>query len=140
MVRKQFTFYESFASALFHIKKKSDRLAAMEAVIRYALYEEPIDPDSLPDGAAPVFLLIRPVLDAARRKAAAGQKGGEACADSAEANGKQTASKKEKETEKEYEYDKEKDIDIDRKNDRENECFPGLGRTGAYRPAAWGAL
>lgn len=115
MVRKQFTFYESFADAIFRIKKKSDRLAALEAVVRYALYETSIDPDELPGSAASVFLLIRPILDAGRRKAVSGKKGGETPA-GAETPAKQTGSKNKKESEPK----------IKRESENKNESYKPL--------------
>ena len=97
MARKQFTFYESFASALSRIKKKSDRADAYDAICRYALYGELPDLEKLPDSAAIAFDLIRPTLDVSKRKADAGKTGGTAKQDASkpEANRKQTASKSE---------------------------------------------
>lgn len=74
MIRKQFTFYNSFYQAIRLIKRKSDRCDAYEALIRYALYAE--EPEDLPGDAAIALELARPVLDAARRKAKSGQLGG----------------------------------------------------------------
>ncbi len=105
MKRNQFTFYESFATALRRIRKKSDRCTAYDAIVDYALYGTEPDVEALPNQAAIAFELIRPNLDASRRKAQSGQLGG-----SAEANGKQNASKKEnkykKKNETEYETEK----------------------------------
>ena len=64
-MRKQFTFYLSFAKALKRIKKNSDRLKAYDIVVDYALYEIEPDMETLPDAVAIAFDLIRPVLDAA---------------------------------------------------------------------------
>lgn len=131
-MRKQFTFYESFASSIQRIRKASDRCTAYDAIVRYALYEEEPNLDMMPDSAAIVFDLIKPTLDSSKRKAESGQKGGKAEAtdkqtasegkpkanrkqtgSKPEANGKQTAS--EKEGEKEDEKEGEKEI--------ENECY-----------------
>lgn len=78
MVRKQFTFYESFAAALLRIRNKAARCDAYDAIIRYALYDEAPDLDSLPDASAIAFELAKPVLDSSRRKAKSGQLGGAA--------------------------------------------------------------
>ena len=110
--RSQFTFYDSFYRALSKIKKKADRADAYDAVVAYALTGEEPDLDKMPDAAAIAFEVIRPNLDAARRKAANGKQGGksrkqsgsktEANASKVEANGKQ-----EKEQDKEQDKDKE---------------------------------
>lgn len=76
MKRTQFTFYESFYSALSRIKKKADRAAAYDAICQYALYGTEPDIDSLPDAVAIAFELIRPNIDASAKKAAAGRNGG----------------------------------------------------------------
>ena len=117
MDRKQFTFYESFASALSRIKSKAARCDAYDAICQFALYGTEPDLDSLPDSAAIAFELIRPTLETSKRKAESGKRGG-----SAEANDKQSASKTEasrkqtaREKENEKEGEKEKEI--------ENECY-----------------
>lgn len=114
--RSQFTFYRSFADALKRIRKKADRADAYDAICNYALYGIEPDMDKLPDAAAIAFDLIRPNLDASKRKAESGKRGGNAkqTASKLQANRKQgeTASEKEREIEKE----KEKEIEI------ENEC------------------
>jgi len=114
MDRKQFTFYESFASALNRIKSKAARCDAYDAICNFALYGREPDLDSLPDAAAIAFELIRPTLMASKRKAENGKRGG-----SAEANDKQTASKTEakaKQTAREKENEKEGE------KEKENEC------------------
>ena len=104
MERTQFTFYESFATALRHIRKKSDRCAAYDAIVEYALYGREPDMETLPNAAAIALELIRPNLDASRRRAAAGHAGGIATA-----NVRQSASKKESEKENENEREIEKE-------------------------------
>ena len=103
--RKQFTFHESFAVALRRIRRRDTRCMAYDAIIDYALYNLEPNLEDLPQSAAIAFDLIRPLLDSARRKAAAGQKGGMRSPNesSEEANDKQTASKKETEIEIENE-------------------------------------
>ena len=39
-MREQFTFYRSFWEAIKRLKKKDDRLSALEAIISYALDDE----------------------------------------------------------------------------------------------------
>lgn len=70
--RSQFTFYESFARAGVRIRKKTDRCAFYDALIEYALYGVLPDLESLPDVVALAFELVRPNLDASRRKAGGG--------------------------------------------------------------------
>ena len=114
--RSQFTFYDSFYRALSRIRKKADRADAYDAIVAYALLGEEPDLDKLSDAAAIAFEVIRPNLDASRRKAASGKQGGkakkqtgskpEANASNEEANSKQ---EKEQEKEKEQEQDKDKE-------------------------------
>lgn len=107
--RKQFTFYRSYYEAIQAIPKR-DQAAVLLAICAYALYEtEP----KLSGTADAIFSLIRPTLDASRRKAESGKRGGgvKQSASKTEANAKQTASEKEKEREKEKEKEKE------------NECY-----------------
>ena len=124
MARNQFTFYESFYSAIRRIRKDTDRVKAYDAVCCYALTGEIPDLDALPDSAAIAFDLIRPNLDTSRRKS----ENGKQSASKAEANAKQSASKAEAnakqcenasdgEVEVEVEVEKEGEIEI------ENECY-----------------
>ena len=74
MFRKQFTFYESFLTAVSKIRKESERCKAYEAIMHYALYGT--EPEDLPDRAAITFEMARPVLDTGWKRAQSGQKGG----------------------------------------------------------------
>lgn len=120
MDRKQFTFYESFAKAIRNIRKPSDRCAAYDALVNYALYGEEPDLDKAADSVALFFEMAKPNLDSSKKKAENGKRGGmaeakgkrEENASKPQAKPKQTASEKEKEVEKEDE--KEKEV--------ENEC------------------
>lgn len=114
MGRNQFTFYASFASALSRIKKKSDRADAYDAICNYALFGIEPDMDKLPDSAAIAFELIRPTLDASRRKAENGKRGGSV----KQTGSKQEANRKLEQTGTEKENEKEGEIEI------ENECYP----------------
>ena len=122
MHRKQFTFYESFAKALSRIKDKSDRADAYDAICNYALYGIEPDFDCVSDSVAIAFDLIKPNLDASKRKAMGGMKGSKAkdsdkteerpCEDTEKMPTRpyeDTNNKKEKEgeNEKEEEYEKE---------------------------------
>ena len=114
--RSQFTFYDSFYRALSRIKKKADRADAYDAIVADALLGEEPDLDKLADAAAIAFEVIRPNLDASRRKAANGKQGGkakkqtgskpEANTSNEEANGKQ---EKEQDKEQVKEQDKDKE-------------------------------
>lgn len=116
--RTQFTFYDSFFRAVSRIRKATDRAAAYDAICAYALYGTKPELDKLPDAAAVAFEVAKPNLDASRRKANSGKKGGEskhggskpeAKPSKAEANAKQSQAKPKqvKEQEKEQEQDKE---------------------------------
>ena len=100
--RGQFTFYRSFWEAVQGFPKK-DRLPILEAIISYALDAKV--PGGLSQSQLAFFSLVKPTLDASRRKAANGKLG------------KQTES--EKEGEKEKENEKENEIEIENENDKE---------------------
>lgn len=120
--RSQFTFYESFYHALRRIKKKADRADAYDAICAYALFGTEPDMDALSDSVAIAFALVKPNLEASRRKAVSGKKGGlrQQTTDDGDANEgskpqanvKQSRSKREKENEIE--------------NKIENECYHSL--------------
>lgn len=115
MGRGQFTFYASFASALSRIKKKADRADAYDAICNYALYGTEPDMEKLPDSAAIAFDLIRPTLDASRRKAESGKTGGIR---------KQTGSKPEaKRKLEEIAREKEKENEKENEIENEDECL-----------------
>lgn len=105
--RTQFTFYDSFFRALARIRKKQDRADAYDAICAYALYGAEPELDRLPDSAAIAFSLIKPNLDASRRKADSGKRGGAVRRGGSglEANekGEQTVRKRENKREKENE-------------------------------------
>lgn len=117
MDRKQFTFYESFASALSRIKSKAARCDAYDAICSYALYGREPDLDSLPDAAAIAFELIRPTLDTSKRKAESGKRGGSTEANEKQSGSKTEANNKQIAREKENEKENEGEIEI------ENECY-----------------
>ena len=115
--RGQFTFYRSFWEAVQSLPKK-DRLPVLEAIISYAL--DGTTPSGLTQSQSAFFLLVKPNLDASRKKAANGKQGGS----KPKANGKQNASKKENEIEIEKEVENEIEI--------EYECINrGSGNAGA---------
>lgn len=129
MERSQFTFYSSFAKAAERIKKKTDRCDFYDIVKNYALYGEQPDLDSCADAVAIAFELIKPTLDASRKKAQSGKVGGskKESESKPQANGKQNESKpqgnrKGEETAREKEGEKEKE--------KENECYPPTPLSG----------
>ena len=126
MEREQFTFYQSFAKAISRIKSKAARCDAYDVIVNYALYGIEPDLDKVSDSAAMAFDLIKPNLDASRRKAENGKAGGQRkqTESKPQANGKQTASKKENEKENKKEGKKEKE--------KENECYPTREEVRAY--------
>lgn len=74
--RKQFTFYESFHNTIEGLKTNKEKLQAYRLICAYALYGDEPPLDSVSVGAATVFRAVRPILDTARARAEAGQKGG----------------------------------------------------------------
>ena len=112
MARKQFTFYESFYSAISRIRKKTDRADAYDVICAYALNQVEPDLSSVSDSVAIAFELLRPVLDKAKEKSESGKRGGS----KPEANRKQTESKPEAnrklwETASEKEGEKEVEVE-----------------------------
>jgi hypothetical protein len=100
-LRDQFTFYRSFWEAIQDLKK-ADRQAVLEAIISYALNDlEPV----LQGTPHAIFTLIRPVLDAAKKKAESGRAGGEA--NRKQSGSKRKANRKQSGREKEGEIEKE---------------------------------
>ena len=73
MRREQFTFYRSFYEAMLKLPKRK-QFGLLLAVIRYAL--DGVPPCDLNDAQIGQFILIKPTLDASRRKAKAGSIGG----------------------------------------------------------------
>lgn len=107
--RGQFTFYRSFWEAVKGLPKK-DRLPILESIIEYALDGKA--PSGLSQSQSAFFLLVKPNLDASRKKAASGKQGGS----KPKAKGKQTQREKEVEKEKENEIENEEEIE------KEYEC------------------
>lgn len=107
--RGQFTFYRSFWEAVQSLPKK-DKLPVLEAIISYAL--DGVTPSGLTHSQSAFFLLVKPNLDASRKKAANGKQGGS----KPKANGSKTQAKKERE--KEVENENEEEIEIE----KEYEC------------------
>lgn len=103
--RKQFTFYRSYYEALRKLPDHQ-RLGALEAVITYAL--DATEPVGLDDMQAMAFLLIRPTLDAAWKKAEGGAKS-------------KIMKRSKKDTENKGEIENEKENEIE--NEIENECL-----------------
>lgn len=108
MGREQFTFYRSFWDALKELPKK-DQLPFVMAICSYAFDEES---KPLTGAASASFLLVKPILDKASKKAANGKQGGS----KPKASRKQIASKKEGEEE----IEKEGEIELE----VESECYP----------------
>ena len=128
--RNQFTFYRSYFDAIQELNKK-DQSAIILAVCAYAIYE--IEPQGLSPTASTAFKLIRPTLDAGRKKAQSGKQGGS----KTKANGKQTT--REKEVEKEIEIEKEIEVEVEGSSleemvaDRKLKLFHGeLGQGVVY--------
>ncbi len=104
MERNQFTFYRSFWDSLKELPKK-DQLPFLMA-IGYYVFEEEIKP--LTGAAAASFLLVKPILDKASKRASSGKQGGS----KPKANGKQTQAKA-KQTASDIEGEKEIEGEIE---------------------------
>lgn len=101
--RNQFTFYKSYYDAIQRLPKR-DQSSIILAVCAYALYET--EPSGLSGTASACFDLIRPTLDAGRRKAESGKKSG------------RKSSLYAKQMQTESEHNKE----LDKESDNEYEC------------------
>ena len=110
VARKQFTFYKSYYDAISELPKK-DQAALILAVCAYALYET--YPKGLSVAASTAFKLIKPTLDAGRKKAENGSMKGKANESKTEANRKQGENGSEKEREKEIEIENELEVEVD---------------------------
>lgn len=108
----RFTFFISYFEAIRYIKKKADRCDAYEALLNYAFYGIEPDLNALPSSSAVAFVSQKHHLDASRRKAESGSKGGRSkqTASKPEANSKQTGSNKNKNIEIEEEKEIYKEI------------------------------
>lgn len=142
MERTQYTFYESFYKALSRIRKDADRAKAYDAITRFALYGEEPDLDALPDHVAIAFEVIRPNLEASRRKAEGGSKGkptkerGKITKSSLKDTAKisKRTAKQEKEQEQEKEQDKEQDKEKGQMSNARARAFvpPTVAEVAAY--------
>ena len=109
MERDQFTFYRSFWEALKVLPKK-DQLPFVTAICTY-VFEGESKP--LTGQASASFLLVKPILDKASKKAANGKRGGS----KPKANRKQTESNIEGEVEIEVEGE------VEREEENENDSY-----------------
>lgn len=109
MERDQFTFYRSFWEALKVLPKK-DQLPFVTAICTYVFEGES---KSLTGQASASFLLVKPILDKASKKAANGKRGGS----KTKANRKQTESNIEGEVEIEVEGE------VEREKESENDSY-----------------
>ena len=128
MDRGQFTFYASFATALRRLKRKNERCDAYDAIVNYALFGVEPEEGTLPDAVMIAFELIRPNLDASRRKALGGKNGiPKDTGKIAERYEKDSGNKREKEneieteteTETEIENETETEVELERERERE---------------------
>src|SRR5699024_9758660 len=119
MNRTQYTFYESFYRAAKRIKDPTARVAVYDAICEYALYGKEPDVDVLSEMAAIAFELIKPNLDASRKKAESGKLGGtkKQTESTLEANGSKTEAKRKQNEASE----KQEQTDSKKENKREKE-------------------
>ena len=73
MKRNQFTFYRSFYEAVMTLPR-SMRFRVVMAIVEYAL--DGVLPEGLSPAQSAQFILVRPVLESARKKAISGSAGG----------------------------------------------------------------
>ena len=126
--RGQFTFYRSFYEAAMRLPK-TRRLDLLIAIVRYGL--DMVEPQDLNDAQMGQFLLVKPNLDAAWRKAKIGSLGGK--------NSKRGPSEKISKGKKENEKDTEKDTDTEIETESKIEA-EGFRRFWALYPLKLGQL
>lgn len=126
MDRTQFTFYASFYKAVSRIKDGEARAQVYDAICEYALYGNEPDMNNLSDMAAIAYELIKPNLDASRKKAENGKIGGKKKQNESknEANQKQDESRSKKEKENKNKNKKEKEIEIEIEKEKESYNMP----------------
>lgn len=124
MDRTQFTFYESFYKAAKRIKDSSARAEVYDAICEYALYGDEPDIDALSEMAAIAFELIKPNLDASRKKAESGKLGGtkKQSESTFEANGSKTEAKRKQNeaSEKQEQTESKKENKIENKMEKKS--------------------
>lgn len=110
--RKQFTFYTSYYDAIALLKPRQ-RLAALEAVILYALKGK--EPENLGRDAQVAFLLVKPTLEASWKKSQAKtkKKDSSRSADHGFAHEGEKENEVEKEVENELEKEKELEVEME---------------------------
>ena len=106
MQREQFTFFRSFLEGISVIKNKAARCDAYDAIVLYALTGEEPDLSKIPAIAQIAFIMARPNIDASRKRAEAGRKGGSVGLSESR---KQTGSKPEANAKQDKEEDKEEE-------------------------------
>lgn len=125
MDRTQFTFYESFYKAAKRIKDPSARAEVYDAICEYALYGNDPDIDALSEMAAIAFELIKPNLDASRKKSESGKLGGtkKQSESTFEANGSKTEAKRKQNeaSEKQEQTESKKENKKENKKEKEGE-------------------
>jgi hypothetical protein len=119
--RGQFTFYRSFWEAVQSLPKK-DKLPVLEAIISYAL--DGVVPTGLTQSQSAFFLLVKPNLDASRKKAANGKQGG--------SKPKANASKEQTKKEREKEKEKENEIEIEGEKEKEQRESKAAGSFASF--------
>lgn len=124
--RNQFTFYRSFYNALMALPKRSRPQLAL-AIIEYGLYGRTKTPTD--SSVAGMLELVAPVLDAARRRADAGARGGRASKERGKTQAKRKQNASEKEGEKEIEKESEKEKEKEYENEQESVSLCADGET-----------
>lgn len=118
MKRKQFTFYRSFFEAMMKLPEEM-WLAYLVNIVSYGLDGETMMKMNFTQDA--MFELVRPNLDAARKKAEAGAAGGRC------GKASKQVSKREK----------EKEIEIENEIETETENDSGQGKAASGRGSVW---
>lgn len=111
MERKQFTFYQTFYTAIRKLNRKSDRCDAYEAVFEYALFGKVPDLKAMQPAVSGYVELILPTLASAWKKAQGGANG---CPGT-----KKIPKREEKDTAKEIELE----VELEKELETEYECI-----------------
>ncbi len=123
MERKQFTFYRSFYEAVSRIRRKTVRAEVYDAICRFALNGERPGLEDFPPEGEVALMLIMPVLESGRKKAAAAYKSN---ADTLQSDCNPSAKPLQTHCKKENEKESKKESDIESECEKDN----GIGGGG----------
>lgn len=124
-MRDSFTFFRSFYEAIEHLNV-NEKLEVLEAIIRYALFDE--EKDNQNPIARAVLTMAKPNIDASNKKRDIGKTGGSRTKSAYKQNEKCFKAESEvllsnKERDKDKEMDKEVEMEVDKDRDIDKDIY-----------------